>query len=188
MAFIGARPATHGRTMPGMKLANLRPTAPARTDTAPSHRGSWAGALVLGISVLSLGGCTLRPMHQEHETKIDSVALSTSATAGVGGTPFCLHLRHGNGFFVAYSRNRVEAWVTDGRCADEGPLRAVDAIRLNWRADFRDSQEGRQCMQTERCAHTEDNVVEGKFFRCATAAARQGNQAAYISSDEARCN
>ena len=34
----------------------------------------------------------------------------------------------------------------------------------------------------------EDNVVEGKFFRCATAAARQGNQSAYISSDEVRCN
>ena len=142
----------------------------------------------MGSLALNLAGCTLRPVYQEQETRIDSVTLSTAATAGVGGTPFCLHLRHGNGFFVAYSRNRVEAWVTDGRCADQGPVRAVDAIRLNWRADFRDAQEGRQCMQTERCTHIEDNVVEGKFFRCATAAARQGNQSAYISSDETRCN
>ncbi len=84
--------------------------------------------------------------------------------------------------------DHIEAWVTDGRCTDKGPERAVDAIRLNWRADLRDAQEGRQCMQTERCTHTENNVIEGKFLRCATAAARQGNQTAYISSDEVRCN
>lgn len=174
--------------MQGMKLAEFRPMHPKRLTPAPGRAGALTWGLLLGALVLNLAGCTLRPMHQEQETQIDSVTLSTAATAGVGGTPFCLHLRHGNGFFVAYSRNRVEAWVTDGRCADQGPARVVDAIRLNWRADLRDAQEGRQCMQTERCTHTEDNVVEGKFFRCATAAARQGNQTAYISSDEARCN
>ena len=177
-----------GCTMPSMKLADLRPTHPSLPAPAPQRPGRCARLLFMGLAALSLVGCTLRPFYQEQETRIDSVTLSTAATAGVGGTPFCLHLRHGNGFFVAYSRNRVEAWVTDGRCADEGPARAVDAIRLNWRADWRDAQEGRQCMQTQRCIHIEDNVVEGKFFRCATAAARQGNQSAYISSDEVRCN
>lgn len=174
--------------MLGMKLPDLRQTRTGRPMSSRGRVGSWAPALMLGLSAWALIGCTLRPFHQEHEVQIDSITLSTEATAGVGGTPFCLHLRHGNGFFVAYSRNRVEAWVTDGRCADPGAPRAVDAIRLNWRADFRDSQEGRQCMQVDRCTHTEDNVIEGKFFRCATAAARQGNQSAYISSDEARCN
>jgi len=180
--------------MQGMKLPDVCPPtallpAPAWRRRPGPMRPAWlASRLLIGIAALGLGGCTLRPIYQEQVQHIDSVTLGTEATAGVGGTPFCLHLRHGNGFFVAYSRNRVEAWVTDGRCTDQGPARVVDAIRLNWRADFRDAQEGRQCMQTERCTHTEDNVVEGKFFRCATAAARQGNQTAYISSDEARCN
>ena len=179
-----------------MKLPDLR-RHPHPENALPGRRTAAARALdgiasVLALALLgaalSLGGCTLRPFTQQHETQIDSVTLSDAATAGVGGRPFCLHLRHGNQFYVAYSQNRVEAWVTDGRCADKGPERAVDAIRLNWRADLRDSQDGRQCMQTERCTHTENNVVEGRFFRCATAAARQGNQAAYISSDEVRCN
>jgi len=178
--------------MVGMKMPVARPTPLRCTGSAGSatwrmHPG-WCRAALATLLLASLSGCTLRPVTQQHETQIDSVTLANEATAGVGGTPFCLHLRHGNRFLVAYSHNQVEAWVTDGRCADKGPERAVDAIRLNWRADLRDSQEGRQCMQTDRCIHTENNVVEGKFFRCATAAARHGNQAAYISSDEARCN
>lgn len=179
-----------------MKLPDLRRRPSPDNEAADTRHAAAraldgiASVLALGLmcAALSLGGCTLRPFSQQQETQIDSVTLSDAATAGVGGRPFCLHLRHGNQFFVAYSQNRVEAWVTDGRCADKGPERAVDAIRLNWRADLRDSQEGRQCMQTERCTHTENNVVEGRFFRCATAAARQGNQAAYISSDEVRCH
>ena len=180
--------------MLGMKLPDVCPLSQppqeraVRRRAGPLRAGRLASALLIGALAGGLGGCTLRPLYQEQVQHIDSVTLNHESTAGVGGTPFCLHLRHGNGFFVAYSRNRVEAWVTDGRCAEQGPARVVDAIRLNWRADLRDAQEGRQCMQTERCTHTEDNVVEGKFFRCATAAARQGNQTAYISSDEARCN
>lgn len=178
--------------MQGIKLPDACP--PRQPDTGrPARRGTLRAALLavtvaVGMGGFGLTGCTVRPMHQQREMQIDSVTLSVEATAGVSGTPFCLHLRHNNEFFVAYSRNQVEAWVTDGRCTDNGPERAVDAIRLNWRADLRDSQEGRQCMQTGRCTHTENNVIEGKFFRCVTAAARQGNQAAYISSDEARCN
>lgn len=182
--------------MQAMKLPDARPTPhpdSGRTGKWPVLRDSLCVVLIvapvlLGLGSFGLTGCTLRPMHQQSEMQIDSVTMSQEATAGVSGTPFCLHLRHDNEFFVAYSRNKVEAWVTDGRCTDNGPERAVDAIRLNWRADLRDSQEGRQCMQTSRCTHVENNVIEGKFLRCATAAARQGNQAAYISSDEARCN
>lgn len=182
--------------MGGMKLSDVCPpprTAPGPAGRKPARPGRLRAALIaatvlIGLGGASLTGCTLRPMHQQREIQVDSVTLSVEATAGVGGTPFCLHLRHDNEFFVAYSRNQVEAWVTDGRCTDNGPERTVDAIRLNWRADLRDSQEGRQCMQTGRCTHTENNVIEGKFFRCTTAAARHGNQAAYISSDEARCN
>jgi hypothetical protein len=175
-----------------MKLPHVCPThlldlARSRGTPARARPARRALAALCVVALATLNGCTLRPLWQQHETQIDSVTLSDAATAGVGGRPFCLHLRHSNQFFVAYSQNLVEAWVTDGRCADKGPERAVDGIRLNWRADLRDSQEGRQCMQTERCTHTEKNVVEGKFFRCATAAARQGNQAAYISTDEARC-
>jgi len=170
--------------MVGMKLPHVCPTL-----ALPRSRAAWlATLLAVGSMAASLSGCTVRPMHQQLEMQVDSVTLGIEATAGVGGTPFCLHLRHNNEFFVAYSRNQIEAWVTDGRCTDNGPERTVDAIRVNWRADLRDSQEGRQCMQTGRCTHTENNVIEGKFFRCVTAAARQGNQAAYISSDEVRCN
>lgn len=167
-----------------MKLHHVRP------PLAPPRRpATWlVSTMVCLAGAMSLAGCTLRPLHQQLEMQVDSVTLGIEATAGVGGTPFCLHLRHNNQFFVAYSRNQVEAWVTDGRCTDNGPERTVDAIRLNWRADLRDSQEGRQCMQAGRCTHTENNVIEGKFFRCVTAAARQGNQTAYISSDETRCN
>ena len=182
--------------MHGMKLPDVCPPphpAEGRTGQRPPISGGLCVAVVivsvlLGLGGVGLTGCTLRPMHQQSEMQIDSVTMSQEATAGVSGTPFCLHLRHDNEFFVAYSRNKVEAWVTEGRCTDNGPERSVDAIRLNWRADLRDSQEGRQCMQSGRCTHTEQNVIEGKFFRCATAAARHGNQAAYISSDEARCN
>src|SRR6218665_357502 len=182
--------------MQAMKLRDVCPPphpGSGRTGQRPALSGGLCAAVVIGAVLLGLGGvgltgCTLRPMHQQSEVQIDSVTMSLEATAGVTGTPFCLHLRHDNEFFVAYSRNKAEARVTDGRGTDNGPERSVDGIRLNWRADFRDSQEGRQCMQTGRCTHTENNVLEGKFFRCATAAARQGNQAAYISSDEARCN
>jgi hypothetical protein len=139
---------------------------------------------VVGI----LSGCSIRPPQNESEVRIDSVTVPQANVGPAVAAPFCLHLRHRNLFLVAYSRNSVEAWVTDGSCDSKGAARSVDGIRLHWRADLHQAQEARHCMVTDRCAHTEQNAIEGRFIRCATASARQGNQVAYVSSDEARCN
>jgi len=142
----------------------------------------------LSIALLTLlCACTLRPPMSSEEHMIDSVSLTPEIAQGVIATPFCLHLRYNNQFFVAYSDNRTEAWVTDGACATPGARRPVDSVRLSWRYDWYDTQQTRQCMQTDGCRIDEQNVVEGRNVRCAAAQARAGNQTAFVTTDQAFC-
>lgn len=151
----------------------------------PLSRTSLTWSLVTLSTVLA--ACTLRPPMSSEEHMVDSASLSPELAQGVVATPFCLHLRYSNQFFVAYSDARTEAWITDGTCATNGARRAVDSLRLSWRDDWYDTQNTRQCLQTDACRINEQNVIEGHNVRCASAQARAGNQTAFVSTDQARC-
>jgi hypothetical protein len=45
----------------------------------------------------------------------------------------------------------------------------------------------RQCLDTDTCIVNEQHVIEGRNIRCASAQARQGNQTAFITTDQAVC-
>lgn len=144
--------------------------------------------VALTIPLLSLlAACTLRPPMSSETHMVDSVSLTPEIAQGVLAAPFCLHLRYNNQFFVAYSDNRVDAWVTDGACATQGARRTVDSVRLSWRHDWYDTQQTRQCIQTDGCRIDDQNVIEGRNVRCASAQARAGNQTAFVTTDQALC-
>jgi hypothetical protein len=147
--------------------------------------------LLLSAAALAstLAGCTLRPPESGEEHMIDSVTLTPELAQGITAKPFCLHLRYSNEFYVAYSDSRTEAWVTDGRC-DSAPAdkRRVDGIRLSWWNDWYDTQTNRQCLNTDGCRMNDQNVVEGRNIRCASAQARDGNQTAFVTTDHAVCH
>lgn len=146
-------------------------------------------ALLCATSLVAcLNGCTLRPVERTEEMAIDSSALGPELSQAQATAPFCLHLRYGNTFAVAYSHNRREAWVTDGSCASKGAPRVVEALRVNWKLDWYDTQHTRACMGSDRCAIEERNIIEGRNIGCASAAARVGNQTAFLSTDTARCS
>lgn len=162
-----------------MQAMNLRPAAPSRWT-----RRAIATLLCLW---LPLSGCTVRPPLGAQEVEVDSVTLEPQHTGGVGGSPFCLHLRQAHTFLVGYSANRIEAWVSDGSCASKGARRVVDAVRLHWRTEWPEANNARQCMAADGCSVSAHDIVIGQFVQCATATARQGNQTAFISNDTIRC-
>jgi hypothetical protein len=139
------------------------------------------------LPALALSACALRPMSSDEVHTVDSITLTPDLVQGVSAEPFCLHLRHQNSFAVVRSVNQAEAWVTSGTCQSAGKPVAVDAIRVTLRFDWYDTQTTRQCLQTERCVFHEQHVGEGRHIRCASAQARQGNQTAFISTDQAWC-
>lgn len=146
-------------------------------------------AVLLAIPLASvLCACTLRPPVSGEERAIDSTPLPAELMQGLLEKPFCLHIRYHNAFFVAMSDTRVEAWVTDGTCATAGARRQVDALRLSWRNDWYDTQNTRQCLQTDICSVNDANVIEGRNIRCASAQARHGDQMAFISTDQTVCH
>lgn len=90
---------------------------------------------------------------------------------------------------MAYSDSRTEAWITDGLCGSTGGARRpVESLRLSWRNDWYDTQTNRQCLQTDSCRMNDQNVIEGRNIRCASAQARDGNQAAFLTTDHAVCH
>ncbi|RTL26711.1 MAG: hypothetical protein EKK47_20655 [Burkholderiales bacterium] len=150
-------------------------------------------ALVLSTTIVlaaaALTACTLRPPASSEEMMIDSVSLSPELARGVVAKPFCLHLRYSNEFYVAYSDSRTEAWTTEGQCGDEkATRRLVESLRLSWWNDWYDTQTNRQCLQTDACRMNDQNVVEGRNIKCASAQARDGNQTAFITTNQAVCH
>lgn len=144
--------------------------------------------LVVTGLVASLAACTLRPPASSEELLVDSVSLRTDLAQGVTGQPFCLHLRYSNEFYVAYSDSRTEAWVTEGSCASNGARRPVEGLRVSWWNDWYDTQRNRQCLRTDSCRMNDQNLVEGRNIRCASAQARDGNQSAFITTDQTVCH
>lgn len=145
--------------------------------------------LALGM-VLALSACTLRPPHSSEEFTADSQSLPPSVVAGgVVSPPFCLHIRYRNTFYGLYSDTRAEAWTTEGPCASTGARRVVDKLLLGWRHDapWDTQQQQRQCMRTDVCSNHAQDVIEGKNMRCVMARATDGNQSAYLSSDQTAC-
>ncbi len=140
----------------------------------------------LALSLL-VGACTLAPMRNSDELKVDSVTLGPEHNAGVGGSPFCLHLRFVGQFYLAYSDRQVESWITDGRCDTEGAPRVVEQLRVSWRFVGYDTQRSRQCMSATGCRSHERDLIEGHALRCASAVAQQGNQTAFVTSDVVAC-
>jgi hypothetical protein len=144
---------------------------------------------VLATLASALSACTLRPAKSTQEHMVDSVTLAPNLAQGVTAKPFCLHLRYSNEFYVAYSDSRTQAWVTEGRCdSSTVAKRRVDGVRLSWRNDWYDTQTHRQCLDTDACRMNDQNVVEGRNIRCASAQARDGNQTAFITTDQAVCH
>ena len=135
-----------------------------------------------------LSACALRPPFSSEEREVESATLAPDLAQGVTATPFCLHLRYHNAFFVVASDSRTEAWVTEGACASKGGRRAVETLRLSWWQDLYDTQRTRQCLQTDRCDINEQNAIEGRNTRCASAQATQGNQSAFITTDQNVCH
>lgn len=156
----------------------------------PAHP-AWRGWQLLGawVALSALTACALRPPASSEELTADSQALPLSVVAGgVVSPPFCLHVLYRNTFYAIVSDNRAEAWVTDGSCASQGARRVVNGIRLSWRHDAPwDTQSNRQCLRTDTCRNHEQNVIEGKNIRCAAARVSEGNQTAFISSDQTAC-
>ncbi|TAK85761.1 MAG: hypothetical protein EPO09_20075 [Aquabacterium sp.] len=137
----------------------------------------------------ALTACTLRPPESSEELMVDSMTLTPELAQGITAKPFCLHLRYSNEFYVAYSDSRTEAWITEGRCdSAKADKRRVDGIRLSWWNDWYDTQTNRQCLDTDACRMNDQNVVEGRNIRCASAQARDGNQTAFITTDHAVCH
>jgi hypothetical protein len=145
-------------------------------------------AILFALLTTSLAACTLRPPESSEELMIDSVSLTPELAQGVTSKPFCLHLLYSNAFYVAYSDSRTEAWSTDGTCASNGARRAIEGLRLSWWNDWHDTQTNRQCLNTDGCRMNEQNVVEGRNIRCASAQARDGNQTAFLTTDQAVCH
>lgn len=144
--------------------------------------------VTLGLPTL-LAACTLRPPASAEELMVDSVTLSPALAQGVVAKPFCLHLRYSNDFYVLYSDNRTEAWITDGPCSDaQGARRRVAHIRLSWWHDWYDTQSNRQCLDHDICRMNDTQVIEGRNIRCASAQARDGNQTAFLTTDHTRCH
>jgi len=160
--------------MQGMNLPRLRPTLIASVGT---------------MLVLSLLGsaCTLPPIQQKDELRVDSITLAPKFVGAAESPPFCLHLRLVGGFYVAYSERQVESWVTEGRCDSDGAPRAVDQLRMNWRFQGYDTQRSRQCANATGCRSQERDIVEGHALRCASAVAQQGNQTAFLTTDVVGC-
>lgn len=162
-----------GLTMEGMNLPALRSASPALL-------------LVLAVSWLG-SACTVPPLRNSDELRVDSITLAPRHSGGVSSPPFCLHLRFVGQFYVAYSERQVESWVTEGRCDSEGAPRSVDQLRMNWRFEGYDTQRSRQCLNATGCRSQERDIVEGRALRCASALAQQGNQTAFISTDGVGC-
>lgn len=148
------------------------------------HMPNKAKRLAAALAAAALAGCVIqRPVPVE--MKVDSVPLSSPA--GSASEPFCLHLRFDTRrYYLAYSENAVEAWVTGGSCSSNGARRGVESINLGWRYKW-EGLSGKQCTQQDSCALGEKNVVLGKVFECAMVTARDGEQSAHLSTDQVGC-
>jgi hypothetical protein len=145
-------------------------------------------ALITMLTLACLGSaCTVPPVHTAEELRVDSVTMADRHNGGVGGTPFCLHLRFKGAFYLAFSEREVEARVSDGRCESEGTPRTVDQLRIRWRFTGYDTQRSRQCTAAAACRAQERDVIEGHALQCASAIAQQGNQTAFVTSDAVGC-
>jgi hypothetical protein len=134
-----------------------------------------------------LGGCSLYPTSPvTQELQVDTVTLAPRLTYGVTSTPFCLHLRYKNDFKVVYSQHEVEAWATDGVCAAKGARRSIDTLALSWRYDGY-TQADKLCGSADTCTMADQRLIEGRLIQCVSARARDGDQSAFVSSDQARC-
>jgi hypothetical protein len=152
---------------------------------APPAKAAFAITIVAAMLV---SACALREPYNHDERAVDSVSLAPALAQGLETAPFCLHLRYDNAFFAVASESRTEAWITEGSCGQAGAKRQVETLRISWRHDFYDHQLTRQCLDTDRCLNNDQHVVEGRNIRCASAQARQGNQTAFVTTDQAVCH
>jgi len=146
-----------------------------------------AALLAALLATALLSACALPWPYSQAEVAVDSVTLAPELAQSVTAPPFCLHLRYDNAYFAIASESSAEAWITEGRCADAGPARQVDTLRVSWRHDYQDAQGTRQCLDTDRCRNHDQHIVDGRNIRCASAQARQGNQTAFVTTDHAAC-
>ena len=151
-------------------------------------RGRPGMSAAMAIAAALLSACALPEPYSEAEVAVDSVTLATELAQGVEAAPFCLHLRYDNAYFGVASESSAEAWVTEGSCKEPGARRQVDNVRVSWRHDYQDIQATRQCVDTDRCRNHDQHIIEGRNIRCASAQARQGNQTAFVTTDQAYCH
>lgn len=143
--------------------------------------------LLAGAVCLALTGCTLRPTSQTLTHRIDSVQLSGELAGTAQASPFCLHLRLDNRFWVVYSQHVVAASVTAGRCDQAGAPLVVDGLVISWQPDWHDTRQHKSCTDTSTCTVEARDVVAGQHLVCASARARLGNQVAMLSTNTSRC-
>lgn len=139
------------------------------------------------LAITLVAGCALRPPQSSETQHIDSVTLHNDLVKGIGGKPFCLHLRYTNRYWGLYSDTRAESWATDGPCSSEGAPRPVETLRLSWWFDWHDAAEHRQCLSSDACRTHTQHVVLGRHIHCASAQARDGNQTAFLSTNHQQC-
>ena len=148
--------------------------------------GVAVGACVLqaGLSGCSLG---LPPIADQYELSVNSLTMPELQSGGSVRPAFCLHLRQNNHFFGLYSDNVVQSWATEGRCDTAGAAQRVAVLRLSWHYAYSDTQDSLQCERDDHCNLNAKFVLLGQRVACASAAAQDGNQTAFITLDKVSC-
>jgi hypothetical protein len=162
------------------------PMSPKLSALPPPARLTALRWISLLAVAAPLSGCAIYPLDAAQEVEVDSIALAPRLTYGVVATPFCLHLKYQNGFKVVYSDHQAEAWVTDGSCASKGARRKLETLALSWRYDTY-TQQDKFCGNADTCTMNEHRILEGRLLQCVSARAREGDQSAFISTDQAAC-
>jgi len=144
-------------------------------------------SLLWSLVLITMMGCASKSDESGQEVRVDSVPLPLDKSSTDTGRPFCLHVRFENRAYLAYSNSHSKAWITDGRCDSAGPRRSVESMRLIWTYDTADNTSSRSCFAMDNCQFNERNIVVQRQLQCAAASAKDGQQAAVLSTNPALC-
>lgn len=103
----------------------------------------------LSITFLLFIGITT-PTFGESAARIDLDLPGNEPPASI-----CVSVLFRNNYFLVYSEHYVEGFVTEGRCAQNGPRLAVHDIRVDWVFRGENRQRGKSCETSSICAHGE---------------------------------